>query len=218
MTITENTEQVKVTGYSIIIAVLCLLTYSVSFVCRNVWNSALAVPGVTDGLGITALQAGGLATAFYVGYVVSNFFSGFIVDKFGPKISLLLAAAGTGLFTLLIPLASSYAMIFALRVLAGIASGPLFAGCAKMNYGWFDDKRRGVAVGFIMSGPAVGGAIASAAFVPIIQNQSWQTGFIIAGIIAIAVGILMLVFGKEKGLALASSKIKLTAEEKKSDT
>lgn len=204
--------------YGIVIAVLCLLTYSVSFVCRNVWNSVIAIPGVTDSLGITALQAGGLATAFYVGYVLSNLFSGFLVDKFGPKISLVFAAAGTGIFTLIIPFSTSYAMIFFLRVMAGIFSGPLFAGCAKMNYGWFDDKRRGVAVGFIMSGPAVGTAIASAAFTPIVQSQGWQQGFVIAGIVAIIIGVLMLLLGKEKGLALANNKQQLTKAEKQENT
>ena len=43
----------------------------------------VALDGVQDtltALGITALQAGGIATAFYVGYVASNFFSGFLID------------------------------------------------------------------------------------------------------------------------------------------
>lgn len=208
---------VKVTGYSYLIAVLCMLTYAVSFVSRAVWNSSIAIDTTLTSLNITTIQAGTIASAFYVGYVVSNFLSGFIVDKLGPKLSLIFAGAGTGIFTLLLPFSSSYPVILVLRVLAGVASGPLFGAVTKMNYGWFDDRRRGVIVGFIMSGPAIGMAFSSAALTPVVANSGYKQAFLVAGVIAVVVGVLMLLLGKERGLALASGKL-LSPEEKKADT
>lgn len=213
-----GTGQEKVTGYSYFIALLCMLTYAVSFISRNVWNTAIGSQDTLTSLGITAIQAGAIASAFYVGYVISNLISGFIVDRIGPKLSLAIATLGTAAFTLMIPFANSYGLILMLRVLAGIASGPLFSCVTKMNYGWFDDQRRGVAMGFIMSGPAIGMAVASAALAPVIKASGWQVGFFIAAITCLVVGILVAIFGKERGLALATGKMALSEEEKKSDT
>lgn len=213
----KTEEVVQVTGYSILIALLCMLTFAVSFVSRNVWSSTVASASALEALGITMVQAGGIASAFYIGYVASNFFSGFIVDKLGPRISLAATALGTGIFTLLIPVVSGYWAIFALRVLAGVAAGPLFAGISKMNYGWFPDRVRATVVGFMMSGPAVGMAFASIAFTPLVATQGYKIAFVYAGILTIAIGVIALIFLKEKGLSKGNLNVKKTAAENAAD-
>ncbi|QSX08145.1 MFS transporter [Alkalibacter rhizosphaerae] len=207
-------EVVQVTAYSVLIAFLCMMTFGVSFVSRNVWSSTIASESALEALGITLVQAGGIASAFYIGYVVSNFFSGFFVDKLGPRITLAATALGTGLFTVLIPLVSGYWAIFALRVLAGVAAGPLFAGISKMNYGWFPDRVRATVVGFMMSGPAVGMAFASIVFTPMVATRGYKTAFVYAGILTIIVGVIVLIFMKEKGLSRGSRGVEKSTEEK----
>ncbi|MFZ7132279.1 MAG: MFS transporter [Eubacteriales bacterium] len=211
-------KEVSFTGYSLVIAVLCMLTFAVSFVSRNVWAASIASESTLEALGITATQAGGIASAFYVGYVVSNFFSGFFVDKYGARLILAATAIGTGVATLLIPLASGYWLIIVLRILAGIFAGPIFSGISKMNYGWFSDKVRASAVGFMMSGPAVGMAIASIGFTPLVSSHGYKTAFTIAGIVTVIVGIIVLILLKEKGLAKGGNTRQLTPEDKKKET
>lgn len=208
----KNTEEISTTWYSWVVASLCLLTYAVSFISRNVWSTA--IPTAASDLNISMTAAGGLMTAYYIGYVVSNFFSGFIVDTLGPRKTLTAASLLTGIFTLLIPFAGSYTTIFLLRVGAGIASGPLFSGGVKFQHSWFALKNRATAMGFVMSGPAVGTAIASGAFAPIIESKGWHTAFTYAGLICLAVALATFLFAKEKGIASnAGTKVK-TAEDK----
>ncbi|KPU45639.1 hexuronate transporter [Oxobacter pfennigii] len=199
-----STEELPISWYSWVVAVLCLLSYAVSFVSRNVWSTALPVAAPSLGLSMTA--AGGLMTAFYIGYVVSNFVTGPFIDKFGPRKVLAAASLVTGLFTLLIPLFPNYAMIFLLRIGAGIGSGPLFAGGVKFQLAWFPKKARATAMGLVMTGPSVGGAFASGILAPVIRTAGWQTAFTYGGIICLVVAVLTFLFAKERGAALVTKK------------
>ncbi|KPU42554.1 putative sulfoacetate transporter SauU [Oxobacter pfennigii] len=211
-----NQSEEKVTWYSWLVAALCMLTYAVSFISRTVWT--VAIPTAAPQLGITMTQAGGLMSAYYVGYVASNFFSGYFIDKFGPRKSLSVSSLLTAVFTFLIIFSSNYWVLFFLRVMAGIASGPLFAGGAKMNLGWFTDRRRAVAMGFIMTGPTFGTFISGVAFTPIINTFGWRPAFTWAAVAALVVAVVFQIFAKERGAALAQSgKKEKTAEEKAAD-
>lgn len=214
---TTTQEELPLTGYSWIIALLCSLTWIVSFISRNVWSTAL--PIAAPELGLTMTAAGGLMTAFYIGYVAGNFFTGFVVDSIGPRKTLATASILTGTFTLLIPFVSGYGPIFVLRILAGFSAGPLFAGGTKMQLAWFPVKARATAMQFVMSGPAIGMAIAAAGFAPIIQNQGWKQGFIVAGIVTVVVGVITFLAAKERGIAKIRTKKAntKTVEEKKEE-
>jgi sugar phosphate permease len=211
-----SVNEIKTTPYSWFIAILVALTYGVSFISRNVWSTA--IPVAHESLGITMAAAGGLMTAFYIGYVVSNFITGFMVDKIGPRLTLGIATLLTGIFTLLIPLAPSYAVIFLLRVAAGFTSGPLFAGVTKYQTSWFSPATRATAMGLMMSGVSLGSVVATSIFAPIIENQSWRHGFAYAGIIAIVIAVLFYIFAKEQGAAAVRSSKTQTGDEKKAQS
>jgi MFS family permease len=200
---TIDVNAVTTTPYSWFIAMLVFMAYGVSFVARNVWSTA--IPVAHESLGITMAAAGGLMTAFYIGYVISNFVTGFIVDMIGPRVTLTLATLLTGIFTFLIPYTPHYAIIFLLRVGAGLASGPLFAGVAKYQISYFSPSTRATAMALMMAGTRLGTIVASAVFAPIIQHQGWQLGFTYGGLAAIGVAIIFYLFAKEQGAALQRS-------------
>jgi MFS family permease len=202
----------SVSSYSWVIAVLCMATYTFSFVCRNVWSTAIPVAAPALNLSMTA--AGGLMTAYYVGYVASNILTGPVVDSMGPRRVLAAASFFTGLFTILIRFADGYAAIFLLRVCAGIASGPLFAGVVKFQLAWFTQKFRATAMGFILSGSVIGAMVASGVFAPIIQDKGWQAAFTYAGAMTLALGVIFFYFAKERGTALTNGARKEVGAEK----
>jgi len=214
---TEQVSQTKVTAYSVAILVLCTLTWGASFISRNVWSSAIASESTLLSLGITAAQAGGLATAFYVGYVVSNFFSGWLIDAIGAKKSLALTALGTGFATWLISITNGYWIMFLLRVLAGLFAGPLFSSITKFNFAYFPDRLRGVITGVMGAGPMVGSAIASIAFTPMVASHGYKVAFIWAGVATLLIGVLDSFILKDKGVTLPIKSV-LTEEEKKNAT
>jgi sugar phosphate permease len=194
---------VKTTPYSWFVAMMLFMSYGVSNVIRNVWSTA--IPVAHESLGITMAAAGGLMTAFFIGYVISNFVTGFVVDMIGPRITLTLATLFAGIFTFLIPYTPHYPILFLLRVGAGFASGPLFAGVAKYQISYFSPQTRATAMAVMMAGSRMGVVVASAVFAPIIQNQSWQHGFTYGGLVAIGVAVIFYIFAKEQGAGLQRS-------------
>ena len=191
--------EIKTTGLSWVIAILVSCSYMVSFITRFTW--ATAIPVAAPDLGINMAAAGGLMTAYFGGYVVGNFITGFAVDRFGPKLTLTCATGLTGLFTVLIPFAPNYWLIFALRVCAGFVSGPLFSCVTKYQISWFARNVRTIAMGVMMAGAAVGTSIASAVFAPIIRNVGWRTGFTYGAICCFIVAALTFFICKEQGPA-----------------
>lgn len=215
----ENEKEVKVNGYAILVCALCALTWGVSFISRSVWSSAIANELTLQNLGITSVQAAGIATAFYVGYVAANFFSGWLIDAIGAKKSLAITALGTGAATLLIPFVSGYWMMFFLRVIAGVFAGPLYSCITKFNFAYFPDSARAVVTGVMGAGPAVGNAIAGVWFTPMVATKGYKVAFIWAGIITVAVGVIVWIFLKDRGVTLPVKNMEgLTEEEKKNAT
>jgi MFS family permease len=209
--------EIKTTPYSWFIAVLCMAAFGVSIIARFVWTTA--IPVAHEDLGINMAAAGGLITAFFFGASIANFLTGGLVDRYGPKLIMSLGTVFMGIFTIAIPFANSYPVIFALRVLAGISTGPVFAVMIKYQVAWFAPGNRATAMGIMMMAINVGSVISNAVFAPVIQNKSWQHAFTYSGIIALAVGIIFFVFAKEKGIAaLRTVRKQMTAEEKKEDS
>jgi sugar phosphate permease len=206
-------EEEPVSLYSWVVAVLCMATYAVSFLCRNAWQ--VAIPEAVPALNLSMTAAGGLMTAFYAGYVASNFLTGPLVDGIGPRKMLAAASLFTGLFTILIPFSANYSVIVLLRVGAGIASGPLFAGVVKFQLAWFTKKFRATAMGFMFSGVVVGDMIAAGVFAPIIDSKGWETGFTYAGAITLIFSAVFYLFAKERGLALTGRVKKEVGMDKK---
>ena len=196
----KTTTEPQVNAYAIIVLVLCALTWGASFISRSVWNSAIASESTLTSLGITAMQAGGIATAFYIGYVISNFISGYLIDAVGARWSLAITALGTGAATILICFTQGYWIMFILRVLAGIFAGPLFSAIQKFNYAYFPNKFRAVVVGAMGAGPAVGTALASAWFTPLVAERGYVIAFMYAGIVTVAVGVIVLFALKDRGV------------------
>lgn len=215
MTTNQKNEEIKINFYSIIVVALCALTWGVSFISRNVWSSAIASEATLSNLGITAVQAGGIATAFYVGYVASNFFSGWLIDAIGAKKSLAITALGTGAATLLIPFTSGYWVMFILRVLAGVFAGPLFSCITKFNYAYIPDKARAVVVGVTGAGPAVGSAVASIFFTPMVAEKGYQVAFIWAGVVTFVIGVIVWVLLKDRGVTMPVKQMEALSEEEK---
>jgi sugar phosphate permease len=191
-----NSIEVKTTPYSWFVAILVLITYAISFICRNVWSTA--IPIAYESLGFTMAAAGGLMTAFYIGYCASQIFISSVVDKLGGRRSIALSVALTGLFTLLIPFVpGGYWAMFALRLLAGFVSGPIFAGVIKYQLSYFGHATRTTAFGLMTCGPPLGTALSGLAMGPVIA-KSWELGFVVAAVATLIISVVFYAFAKDK--------------------
>ena len=75
----------------------------------------------------------------------------------------------------------------AIRLGLGVATAPLYPGCARMTAGLLPAHQHARAQGFILCGSALGAAITPIVFVRLVQLYGWRASFGLAGL---ATGVL----------------------------
>lgn len=132
---------------------------------------------------ITPKQFGFLVSAYAFSAFAASMTASFIVDRFDRKHTLLVAFSGLIAGTLACGFATSYEMLVAARIVAGLFGGLISAQGLSIVGDTFSYEKRGRAMGFMMSGFA----LASIAGVPlglfIATKTNWQVPFIGIGIL-----------------------------------
>ncbi len=119
--------------------------------------------------------------------------AGRLIDAYGVKIPMIASYLIYGGGVAAIPFAiENFGLpgFYALALLLGVAGAPSSTvAFVKVLSGWFD-KSRGLAMGFAMSGIALGGAIAPFYAATLIEAFDWQTGFYGLALLPLVVGLI----------------------------
>jgi len=170
-----------------IIVLLLFLVYMINYLDRVALS--LTVPMIEKDLMLNAEQFGLIFGSFFFGYALFNFIGGLATDKFGPTLVLGIAVGLWSLFCGFTALATGFWSMLILRVMFGMAEGPICASANKAINGWFPKKQAATAMGFLSAGSPLGGAVAG----PIIGYLSLAFGWRPAFVIICAIGIVWMV-------------------------
>ena len=170
-----------------IIVLLLFLVYMINYLDRVALS--ITVPMIEKDLALNAEQFGIIFGSFFFGYAVFNFIGGLAVDKFGATLVLGLAVGMWSLFCGLTAFATGFYSMLMLRVLFGMAEGPICASANKMINGWFPKKQAATAVGLLSAGSPLGGAVAG----PIVGYLALAFGWRPAFMIIFAIGIVWMI-------------------------
>ena len=158
-------------------------------------------PWLKDAFGVGYAELGLLMTIFFVVSCGVQTLSGFLVDRVGPRPVLLagLALLGTAAFGY--SASTSYAMLAAFSVLAGIGNGVFH----PVDYTLLNRKVHASRLGHAFSVHGITGslgwALAPALLVPLTIAYSWRVALVVAGVLAWAV--LLLLWFNRRRLVLA---------------
>jgi sugar phosphate permease len=178
--------------YRWVILLLCALCFLFTFVTRFTWPPLISV--VVPALGMSMSQAGAFMSAFYLGYVVTQIPAGMLADRFGVRLILAFSLIAEGLATMSLSLIHSYDVGFALRIMAGLGAGAVFASCSRALVEWFPAKEQGMAFGILFAAPS-GGILATNMLVPPLnQALGWHGAFQSVGSLTFVAGLLVLLF------------------------
>ncbi|GAB1606331.1 uncharacterized transporter slc-17.2-like, partial [Argonauta hians] len=135
------------------------------------------------------LQSNMLAGFFY-GYMTTNILGGVLADKYGGRRVIGVSILSTSLLTLLYPSLTRISGYFTLvlRILTGIASGPLFPTVQSLFSRWVPPQEAGSLIGFIFSGQIVGNilGLSTAGFLCVYGfDNGWGSIFYIFGGISV---------------------------------
>lgn len=167
-----------------IIVLLLFLVYMINYLDRVALS--ITLPMIEKDLSINAEEFGMIFGSFFFGYALFNFIGGLAVDKFGPMLVLGSAVGLWSIFCGMTALATGFWSMLILRVLFGMAEGPICSSANKMINGWFPKKQAATAVGFLSAGSPLGGAVAG----PIVGYLALSFGWRPAFMIVCAIGIV----------------------------
>ena len=120
---------------------------------------------------------------------------GLLADRFGAKLVGLLGLIGYGLLCLVmatmpIQLATYYVALVAISILAAGTSAVVFSPLVASRF----KRRRGTALGIMMSGSALLLIPLAPVLVNIINTMGWQAGYIMLGAMALFIGVPSAIF------------------------
>src|SRR5262245_14703988 len=180
-----------------LMAVLCL-TFGFVFFDRNAM--AYLGPYVQPDLHLTNTQLGMLSSALSFAFALSAFGVGYLSDRTGKRKSILLITVV--IFSLcsgLSGFAGSFAMLFASRMLMGVAEGGILPICQSLIALESDEKRRGLNMGVMqnLGSNLICSAVTAMARVPIANAYHCRTAFYIAAVPGLICALLIWLYVRE---------------------
>ena len=148
-------------------------------------------PWLKDAFAVSYTQLGALLTVFFAVSCAVQALSGFWVDKHGPRPILF---AGLGLITLAalgFAASTSYAMLAAFAVLAGIGNGVFHPVDYTLLNRRIAKPRLAHAYSVHGISGSLGWALAPALLVPIAMASSWRVALVCAALLALSVLLLL---------------------------
>lgn len=179
-----------------VVIVMLFLAGVINYLDRSALS--IAAPFIQEDIHLTSTQLGIIFSSFSVGYAIFNFLGGMASDKFGAKLTLFVAMIVWSLFSGAMVLVVGFASLIIVRIVFGMAEGPLSSTINKMVNNWFPADKRASVVGLANSGTPLGGAIAGPIVGYIALAYGWKYSFIAIMILGFIWAIVWFKVVKEK--------------------
>ncbi|MCP0888006.1 MFS transporter [Ligilactobacillus sp. WILCCON 0076] len=163
--------------------ILIYIAFIICFIDRSAINIALSYIGTEFHLSTT--QLGVVSSAFFFSYAFMQIPGGWLTDKFGSKLTVVVAIAMWSIFTIMTGFAWSLASLLIIRVLFGIGEGAFPSASLKQIAEEFTYESRAQATSAIVSSNYAGAAIAPLLIAPIIATVGWRNAFHLMGVLGL---------------------------------
>ena len=182
--------------YQTELVVLFFFTWGSVFLARM--SVLYLAPFIAPELHLTHAQVGLLAAALALAWAVSGLIFGALSDRVGRRPILVPAVFLFSLLSWFSGIVRSFAELFLVRTLMGVAEGPTWPTMTAMIESSSEPKSRGRNIGIVVSaGALVGLALAPVLTTQIASRFGWRAAFFVAGIPGIFLGLLIWKFVRE---------------------
>lgn len=147
---------------------------------------AYAIPAMARDLGLSPADTGTILGAFGLGYALTTLFGGFAVDRYGARLVLGIAAVLWSLSIGATGLATGFVMLYAARVLLGVAEGPNFPAMTGAVGQWLAPHERASALGNALFAVPLALAVGGPLVTRLLAAFDWRATFLILFALSIA--------------------------------
>jgi ACS family hexuronate transporter-like MFS transporter len=153
------------------------LAMTVSYVDRQAM--AALGPTVKRALSLGHAEWGALTSAFSIAYLLGAPLAGVLVDRIGARRGLAVAVVVWSGVAGLHALVTSFAMLFVLRVMLGIAESPTYPSASRSVGAVTPERSRSAALAWLFTGSSIGAAVAGPAAIALEAHfDSFRVAFI----------------------------------------
>jgi len=175
-----------------LIVLMLFIASTISYGDRVVLS--LAADNLNHDLHIDVLHLGYLFSAFGWAYVAAQLPAGGLLDRFGSKLIYGVSIVCWSVSALLagltgyLPVALAFYVLFALRLISGLAQAPVFPGNGRIVAAWFPTSERGRASAIFNASQYFSLVIFAPIMGWIVHAWGWKECFWFAGAIGLALG------------------------------
>lgn len=183
-----------------VLNIIALTTFAASLSARALDP---VLPHIAEDFGVSIATAASFAAVFAFTFAIVQPVLGAAADLFGKARLMIVCLVLLGLASILGALSTSFAMLFASRILAGIGSGGVFPIALGLTSDLVGPERRQVAIGRTLAGAMTGNLLGASASGLIGDFLGWRGVLAVLGILVI--GASLAVTLGFRGAALAQS-------------
>jgi len=157
---------------------------------------SIAGPALSKELHLDPVAMGWIFSAFGWSYVVAQVPGGWLLDRYGSRLVYAFSIIIWSLFTLMqgwvgfLSAGTAVVVLFALRLLVGVAEAPSFPANARIVAAWFPGNERGTASAFFNSGQYFATVIFAPLMGWIAHSYGWRFVFFVMGALGIVMGLV----------------------------
>jgi sugar phosphate permease len=153
----------KKNGYRWVILSLVFVVYVVCYADRT--NIGVVLPFIQKVFALNNFQMGAISSFFFLGYACSQIPAGFLLGKKGTRGVVAIAIVAFSLMTFFLGTVSSAALLILLRLLLGLAEGPIPVSMSSTINNWFPAREKATATGIYIASTQL-----APIFVPIVAT------------------------------------------------
>ena len=165
---------------------------------------SIAAPSIIREFAISETAMGTVFSAFLLGYTAFMTPAGAWADRVGARLALVVSGLGTALFTGLTAVSSAVPVFLGVRLAMGVFTAPLYPACGRVVSNWVAVGRRAQTQAFILSGSAIGAAIAPPAIAAIIAGFGWRAAFAAAAAATTLFTLVWYIVGRDHPSGVAA--------------
>src|ERR1700750_1115516 len=166
--------------------IIALATFAASLSARALDP---VLPHVADEFGVSIATAAGFASVFAFTFAIVQPVLGAAADLFGKARLMVVCLVLLGLASILRALSTSFSLLFATRILAGIGSGGVFPIALGLASDLVAPDKRQVAIGRTLAGAMTGNLLGASASGLIGDFLGWRGVLAVLGVLVIAASV-----------------------------
>jgi MFS transporter, DHA1 family, inner membrane transport protein len=191
-----------------ILNIIALATFAASLSARALDP---VLPHVAEDFGISIAAAAGFASGFALTFAIIQPVLGAAADLFGRARLVIVCLVLLGLANVLGALSSSFSMLFATRILAGIGAGGVFPISLGLTSDFVGPDKRQVAIGRTLAGAMTGNLLGASLSGLIGDFLGWRGVLAVLGSLALIASLAVAIGFRGAALAPRPTKVDLSA-------